>query len=405
MENQMNQMPAQQQPNVVSSFGETMPAEYEQETMNVIKQLSLNVTAPVLFNYCANMLSNFGKQYITKQDVFTFLVQCSNLGLNPLVKQIYGFVSRGKLAIVVSIDGWNAIANRNKTFDGVDFEFGPMRERELTFTRQSFGNGGKTSTTVPVKRMVADWIKCVVYRKDRSHPVCVTTFFDEAYTGTEPWSNQPMQMLQNRAFVNSIKKAFNVSAYADDDSFVNMDMSSHEETTFEQPMHEPAAPAPQIDMKPQSQLMTDIQRQTENVEIPELAAPKKRGRRKKAESEMIVNPEPSAENVDDVEQPVMTDVPLNIDNVEPFPTLPPLPGHDIEPIQEPMTAAPAPTPEQIDCSGLSPIGSDLARMIENASDETALKFFGLNIAQMTQLPEIDKNILRRLYNSKLNSFK
>ena len=403
-------MENQNQQNVVSSFGESMPAEFEQQTLDVIKQLSLRVTAPVLFNYCANMLSNFGKQYITKDDVFTFLVQCSNMQLNPLNKQIYGFVSRGKLSIVVSIEGWNAIANRNKNFDGVDFEFGPMRERELKFTRTTFTNGTKQNATVPVKRMVADWIKCVVFRKDRSHPVCVTTFFDEAYTGTEPWSNQPMQMLQNRAFVNSIKKAFNVSAYADD-SIIMTDSGDIEPSFVDnEPIQEPmtAAPTPepaQIDMKPQSQLMTDIQRQTENVEIPELAAPKKRGRRKKAESEMIVNPEPSAENVDDVEQPVMTDVPLNIDNVEPFPTLPPLPGHDIEPIQEPMTAAPAPTPEQIDCSGLSPIGSDLARMIENASDETALKFFGLNIAQMTQLPEIDKNILRRLYNSKLNSFK
>lgn len=396
MENQMNQMPAQ--PNVVSSFGETMPAEYEQETMNVIKQLSLNVTAPVLFNYCANMLSNFGKQYITKQDVFTFLVQCSNLGLNPLVKQIYGFVSRGKLAIVVSIDGWNAIANRNKNFDGVDFEFGPMRERELTFTRQSFGNGGKTSTTVPVKRMVADWIKCVVYRKDRSHPVCVTTFFDEAYTGTEPWSNQPMQMLQNRAFVNSIKKAFNVSAYADDDSFVNMDMSSHEETTFEHPMQEPAAPAapaPQIDIKPQSPLMTDIQRQTADVEIPELTA-KKRCRRKKAESIQESTTEPIQE------QMISDDVPVDIERVEQFeqfPPLPPLPAAKPEP--QPM---PIQEPEQIDVSSLSSIGADLARMIENATDVNALQFFGMNIAQMTQLSASDKTILSRIFIRKKNSF-
>lgn len=394
MENQMNQMPAQ--PNVVSSFGETMPAEYEQETMNVIKQLSLNVTAPVLFNYCANMLSNFGKQSITKQDVFTFLVQCSNLGLNPLVKQIYGFVSRGKLAIVVSIDGWNAIANRNKNFDGVDFEFGPMRERELT--RQSFGNGGRTSTTVPVKRMVADWIKCVVYRKDRSHPVCVTTFFDEAYTGTEPWSNQPMQMLQNRAFVNSIKKAFNVSAYADDDSFVNMDMSSHEETTFEQPMQEPAAPAPQIDIKPQSPLMTDIQRQTADVEIPELT--KKRGRRKKAESIQESTPEPIQEPI---QEPMMSDdVPVDIERVEQFeqfPPLPPLPAAKPEP--QPM---PIQEPEQIDVSSLSSIGADLARMIENATDVNALQFFGMNIAQMTQLSATDKSILSRIFIRKKNSF-
>jgi hypothetical protein len=33
----------------------------------------------------------------------------------------------------------------------------------------------------------------------------------------------PMHMLQNRAFVNAVRKAFNVSAYADDDKFFNFD--------------------------------------------------------------------------------------------------------------------------------------------------------------------------------------
>ena len=107
MENQQNI----NQNNMVSSFGESMPAEFVDETLNVIKKLSLKVTAPVLFNFCANMLSNNGKDFITKHDVFTFLVQCANLNLNPMVKQIYGFVSRGKLAIVISIEGWNTIAN------------------------------------------------------------------------------------------------------------------------------------------------------------------------------------------------------------------------------------------------------------------------------------------------------
>lgn len=123
--------------NVVSSFGINMPAEYEQATNDVINELKINVTAPVLFNYCYNLLSNYGKNCVTIEDVFTFLIQCKNLGLNPLLKQIYGFMSRGKLVNVVSIEGWNAIAQRSPVFDGFEFEFGPFSERELIYKKRA----------------------------------------------------------------------------------------------------------------------------------------------------------------------------------------------------------------------------------------------------------------------------
>ena len=198
---------------MVSAFGASMPAEYEQATADVISELNINIAAPVLFQYAYNLLSNYGKNYVTKEDIFTFLVQCKNLGLNPLLKQIYGFVSRGKLAIVVSIEGWNAIANRSPQFDGCSFEFGPFTTRELSYNKITYNRGTKTNNNVTVKRSVADWVKCIVYRKDRAHPIVITTFFDEAYTGSEPWATMPMTMLQNRAFVNSVRKAFNVSAF------------------------------------------------------------------------------------------------------------------------------------------------------------------------------------------------
>ena len=207
---------------MVSAFGASMPAEYEQATADVISELNINIAAPVLFQYAYNLLSNYGKNYVTKEDIFTFLVQCKNLGLNPLLKQIYGFVSRGKLAIVVSIEGWNAIANRSPQFDGCSFEFGPVSVRDLQYSKTTYNNGSRSSGMVTVKRNVADWVKCIIYRKDRGHPIAVTTYFDEAFTGSEPWATMPMQMLQNRAFVNSVRKAFNVCAYSEDDQFFNL---------------------------------------------------------------------------------------------------------------------------------------------------------------------------------------
>ena len=49
---------------MVSAFGASMPAEYEQATADVISELNINIAAPVLFQYAYNLLSNYGKNYL-----------------------------------------------------------------------------------------------------------------------------------------------------------------------------------------------------------------------------------------------------------------------------------------------------------------------------------------------------
>ena len=376
--------------NVVSSFGINMPAEYEQATNDVINELKINVTAPVLFNYCYNLLSNYGKNCVTIEDVFTFLIQCKNLGLNPLLKQIYGFMSRGKLVNVVSIEGWNAIAQRSPVFDGFEFEFGPFSERELIYKKTGFVNGHKSEANVTIKRSVASWVKCIVFRKDRAHPIVITTFFDEAYTGSEPWATMPMHMLQNRAFVNAVRKAFNVSAYADDDKFFNFDdapepipepipeplQASAEEipaAAIPEPIAEPL-PAPE----PASILgQVDPSFAASDVSIPELE-PKKRGRKKKTEP---------------------TPEPVPVSGAEDLP-LPPLPN--LEPIAEP--AEPDPTAEAVVAPpAVSAIAADLAYSLNNSKDRDALQHLGYMIQQMTSLSQSDKAYLRTIYQNKFKS--
>lgn len=372
----------------VSAFGVNMPAEYEQATIDVINELGVNVSAPVMFEYAYKMISNYGAQNVTKEDIFTFLIQCKNLGLNPLLKQIYGFVSRGKLAIVVSIEGWNAIANRSPQFDGCSFEFGPFTTRELSYNKITYNRGTKTNNNVTVKRSVADWVKCIVYRKDRTHPIVITTFFDEAYTGSEPWATMPMTMLQNRAFVNSVRKAFNVSAYSEDDRFINFDTPATEPLNanaveITEPTEPVSVPAPAPELPENTSILGQIlpDASAPDMDIPELKP--KRGRKKKTETSQVADPVETAETTSNA----VDDLPL-----------PPLPDNlqPAEPVSVP--AAPA-------VPAVSSMAIDLAQTLNNAKDLALLQQLGYMISGMTQIDETDKNYLREIYQNNVKRLK
>lgn len=369
------------------AYGYQMPAEYANSTNEVIKSLGLNVEAPVLFNHIYQMLSNNGKdaKNVSQMDVFTFLVNCKQLNLNPLAKQIYGFVSKGKVVNIISIEGFTEIANRDPNYDGVDFEFGPMVEKELTYVKNEFVNGQKTAKRVTVTRKVADWIKCVIYRKDRSHPVSVTTFFDESTTGTEPWATKPMQMLQNRALANSVKKAFSINGYLEKEEFI--DDAPYIFAGEPSPSSTPAAVLP---CKPDA-VEAEF---TETTEPPSILA--------QAGFDM------SAPAPTEVAEPVVGEVAATVPPKEENLPLPPLPESlqqvDVTPA-EPVKKtrkkkAPAePKEEEVtpdDLSRLTDAGRSISGKILNTHDMDELKTLGLQIATMG-LPKDDNDVLRKLY--------
>lgn len=369
------------------AYGYQMPAEYAGSTNEVIKSLGLNVEAPVLFNHIYQMLSNNGKdaKNVSQMDVFTFLVNCKQLNLNPLAKQIYGFVSKGKVVNIISIEGFTEIANRDPNYDGVDFEFGPMVEKELTYVKNEFVNGQKTAKRVTVTRKVADWIKCVIYRKDRSHPVSVTTFFDESTTGTEPWATKPMQMLQNRALANSVKKAFSINGYLEKEEFI--DDAPYIFAGEPSPSSTPAAVLP---CKPDA-VEAEF---TETTEPPSILA--------QAGFDM------SAPAPTEVAEPVVGEVAATVPPKEENLPLPPLPESiqqvDVTPA-EPVKKtrkkkAPAePKEEEVtpdDLSRLTDAGRAISGKILNTHDMDELKTLGLQIATMG-LPKDDNDVLRKLY--------
>lgn len=364
------------------AYGYQMPSEYADSTNDVIKSLGLNVEGPVLFNHIYQMLSNNGKdaKNVSQMDVYSFLVNCKQLKLNPLAKQIYGFVSKGKVVNIISIEGFTEIANRDPAYDGVDFEFGPLVEKELTYSKNDYFNGQKNTKLVTVKRKVADWIKCIIYRNDRHHPVSVTTFFDESNTGTEPWATKPMQMLQNRAFANSVKKAFSINGYLEKEEFIEDVPYIVAGDSGNVP------PAPVLPCKPDA-----------------------------VEAEFVESSEPPsilAQAGFDVSAPAPTEVAEPV--VPPAPALPPLPDlpaecqQTVPPKEQNIAQTSAPkrtrrkkeevtadlTPDEV--ASLSDAARHIAGKIFSCSSKDELETLGLQIATMN-FPEKDANILRKAY--------
>ena len=379
------------------AYGYQMPAEYAGSTNEVIKSLGLNVEAPVLFNHIYQMLSNNGKdaKNVSQMDVFTFLVNCKQLNLNPLAKQIYGFVSKGKVVNIISIEGFTEIANRNPNYDGVDFEFGPLVEKELTYSKNDYFNGQKNTKLVTVKRKVADWIKCIIYRNDRHHPVSVTTFFDESNTGTEPWATKPMQMLQNRAFANSVKKAFSINGYLEKEEFI-------EDVPYivaGEPNNVP--PAPVLPCKPDAVEAEFV----ESTEPPSILA--------QAGFDMSATAPAPTEVAEPVKEVSAEPV------VPPAPPLPDLPAEcqqTVPPKEQNVAQTSSPkrtrrkkeevtadlTPDEV--ASLTDAARHVAGKIFSCGSKDELETLGLQIATMN-FPEKDANILRKAYVRQKSAFK
>ena len=123
-----------------------------------------------------------------------FLTVCREYDLNPLIKEVYAFPSRGGgIQPIVGIDGWLAIANRQSAFDGLD-------------TEESLDSDGNLIS-----------VKATVWRKDRSHPTTAVERMDECVRATSIWKKYPHRMLTTKAIIQAIRRAFSISGIYDPD--------------------------------------------------------------------------------------------------------------------------------------------------------------------------------------------
>lgn len=124
---------------------------------------------------------------VSDAQMTALLIVASQYGLNPFTREIFAFPDKGGIVPVVGLDGWSRIINSHAQFDGMDFE------------------------------QDAESCTCIIYRKDRNHPIKVTEWMAECKRGTQPWASHPRRMLRHKAMIQCARLAFGFVGIFDQD--------------------------------------------------------------------------------------------------------------------------------------------------------------------------------------------
>ncbi len=129
----------------------------------------------------------------TDDELMALVIVANTYGLNPILKELFAFPAKGGgIVPVVSVDGWNRMANDHSQMDGIEFEFEHDKDGKLV------------SCT------------CSIWRKDRTRPVKVTEYLSECRRPTDPWKMEH-RMLRHKALIQCSRIAFGFSGIVDED--------------------------------------------------------------------------------------------------------------------------------------------------------------------------------------------
>ncbi|MEW4469047.1 RecT family recombinase [Parasphingorhabdus sp. JC815] len=136
-----------------------------------------------------NLISTLRSTVFNKandEEFAALIVVANEYQLNPLLKEIYAFPSRGGIMPMIGYDGWVAIMNRHPQFDGYE-------HNEIMSGDEFLG------------------VETIIHRKDRSHPTKTTVYLDEFKMNTEPWKQKPKHMCRIRSLCQGVRVAFGVT--------------------------------------------------------------------------------------------------------------------------------------------------------------------------------------------------
>jgi phage recombination protein Bet len=131
----------------------------------------------------------FRSERITDEQMIALLIVADQYRLNPFTREVFAFPDKQSGIIpVVSIDGWSRIINEHEMFDGMSFVCEP---------------DGSACT-------------CVMYRKDRAHPIEVTEYLAECRRNTPAWTSHPRRMLRHKAMIQCARLTFGFGGIFDE---------------------------------------------------------------------------------------------------------------------------------------------------------------------------------------------
>lgn len=155
-----------------------------------VSQLAAQFSIPDSSELTSVLKATAFKGQVSDAQMSALLIVASQYGLNPWTKEIYAFPDKNNgIVPVVGVDGWARIINTHPQFDGMDFN-----------------DDGES-------------IECVIYRKDRSHPIKAREYMAECKRGTQPWQSHPRRMLRHKAMIQCARLAFGyVGIYEQDEA-------------------------------------------------------------------------------------------------------------------------------------------------------------------------------------------
>ena len=156
---------------------------------------------------------------------------CATYALNPLVREAHAFISGGKLQVMIGLDGWLKVANRDPNFDGYE----------------QFENFDEKGELISVTTKI--------YVKGRKYPTPHTEWMKEAFVPTSPaWKKYPFRMLAGKSLGQCIRKAFGISEVIDDDEAARITGSRNDRAEKD---ITPASTAPTIDWQAINDMMAE----------------------------------------------------------------------------------------------------------------------------------------------------
>ncbi len=151
-----------------------------------------------------------GNNEVSNEQMMALLIVAKQHNLNPFTKEIYAFPDKGGIVPIVGVDGWARIINDHPQFDGMEFNQ----------SDGAFKIDGDAQEC-------HEWMECVIYRKDRSHPTTVREYLNEVYRPPfkkndgyvvkGPWQTHTKRMLRHKVMIQCARIAFSFSGIYDPD--------------------------------------------------------------------------------------------------------------------------------------------------------------------------------------------
>jgi len=170
------------------SLSDALAAEYMVNPDQLFRVISRNIISV-----------RAGDPAPTNEEVMLVMSICQTYGLNPFLRHIHAFRSKGKLQTPVGYDGWVHIANTNPGFKGVQYEYPDPDTMVDRFNKKCF-----------------PWVKATAYVEGRA-PTVVIVFLDEWAQG-DNWFAHPNHRLRLKAYTSCIREALGVALPDDIDA-------------------------------------------------------------------------------------------------------------------------------------------------------------------------------------------